>query len=172
MEDLKFPIGRFVPPDLNIGAEERSEWIHTIAEFPKNLKHLTKDWDHSVWSQPYRPGGWSALQLIHHVCDSHCQALGRIKMALTEENPTIKPYHQEGWASLVDSLEVPASFPMAILEGIHYKWSVLLKSLSIEDWERTFYHPENGKLYTISDATALYAWHTAHHFAHFKGMTV
>ena len=169
MEDLKFPIGRFEPPGLNVGNKERLEWIQIIEEFPLKLKSLTESWSEEKWNQSYRPEGWSALQLIHHVADSHSQAIGRIKMALTEENPVIKPYHQDGWARLEDS-KIPGFYAISIIQGVHYKWAILLKSLSIEDWERTFFHPENGKLYTLSYATALYAWHTAHHYAHLKGM--
>ncbi|MEY2905338.1 MAG: metal-dependent hydrolase [Bacteroidota bacterium] len=169
MEELKFPIGRFQPPGLNIGNKERFEWIQIIEEFPQKLKVLTEHWDEAQWNKPYRPEGWTALQLIHHVADSHSQALGRIKMALTEENPTIKPYDQDGWAGLADN-DASAIYPISIIFGVHFKWAYLLKSLSLEDWERTFFHPENGKLYTLSFATAFYAWHTAHHFAHLKAM--
>lgn len=170
LEKLKFPIGRFQMPKKEDYPRLRSEWIKAIAQLPSDLREITKGWTLKKWKTPYRPDGWSALQLIHHISDSHSQALVRIKLALTENQPTIKPYHQQKWGELADSLIANPETALSIIEGVHAKWQIILENLKTEEWDNTFIHPEYQDPFTLNSATALYVWHGEHHFAHLQNM--
>jgi hypothetical protein len=170
LEKLKFPIGRFQFPSREDYPSLRAGWIKSLAELPINIREITRNWSLEKWKSPYRPGGWSALQLIHHVSDSHSQALMRVKLALTEDQPTIKPYHQQKWGELPDSLLAGPETALSIIDGVHAKWSIILKNLKSEEWDKTFVHPEYQEPFTLNSATALYVWHGAHHFAHLQNM--
>jgi hypothetical protein len=165
IEKLKYPIGKFEKPE-EITAEIISEWISDITSFPARLRsavnHLTND----QLDTPYRPDGWTIRQVIHHCTDSHMNSLMRLKLALTEDQPTIKPYIQNRWAELSDSKNMPIEASLKMLEGIHERWTVLLNDLTEEQFKRTFVHPENGNIFRIDENTALYAWHCNHHLAH------
>ncbi len=115
---------------------------------------------------PYRPDGWTVKQVVHHVVDSHMNSYIRFKWALTEDNPTIKAYFEERWAELPDSAETPVAISLNMLEALHYRFVILLKSLTAEDWDRTFVHPEHNQSFTLKMTVALYAWHSKHHLAH------
>jgi hypothetical protein len=170
LEKLKYPIGRFQLPQKEDYPNLRIEWIKSLASLPLKLRAITQNWTIEKWKTPYRPEGWSALQLIHHVSDSHSQALVRVKLALTEDQPTIKPYHQQKWGELADSLLADPETALSIIDGIHAKWSILLESLKAKEWESTFLHPEYQEPFTLNTATALYVWHGEHHFAHLQNM--
>ncbi|MEY2950880.1 MAG: YfiT family bacillithiol transferase [Saprospiraceae bacterium] len=170
LEKLKFPIGRFHPPNQSDYSKFRPRWIQSLAKLPKEIREVTGGWTLEKWKTPYRPGGWSALQLIHHVSDSHSQALMRIKLALTEHQPTIKPYHEQKWGTLADSLLAHPETALSIIDGVHAKWSILLENLNAEEWNRTFIHPEYEEPFSLNSATALYVWHGNHHFAHLQNM--
>lgn len=170
LEKLKFPIGRFNPPKKEDYPSLRTEWIQSIAALPVQLRQITEGWSLDKWKTPYRLEGWTALQLIHHVSDSHCQALMRVKLALTEEQPTIKAYHQQKWGALPDSLLASPETALSIIDGVHAKWSIILENLGTEEWDSTFIHPEYNEPFTINSATALYVWHGDHHFAHLQNM--
>jgi len=114
---------------------------------------------------PYRPGGWTIKQVIHHIADSHMNAYSRFKMALTEDNPTIKPYDESAWAKLADaSLAIDSS--MAIIKAVHFKWAVILESMTDEDFQKTYFHPEKKRSQTLAEVTLMYTWHSKHHLAH------
>ena len=170
LEKMKFPIGRFQMPKQEDHQGLRSSWIESLSKLPHHLRELTFDWTLEKWKTPYRPGGWTALQLIHHVSDSHSQALMRVKLALTENHPTIKPYHQQKWGDLSDSLLAHPETALSIIDGVHTKWSILLENLNTEEWDRTFIHPEHKEPFSLNSATALYVWHGEHHFAHLQNM--
>ncbi len=165
IEKLKYPIGKFKKPE-EITAEIISEWISDITSFPASLRSEVNHLSNDQLDTPYRPDGWTIRQVIHHCADSHMNSLMRLKLALTENVPTIKPYIQNRWAELSDSKNMPIEASLKMLEGIHERWAVLLNDLSEEQFKRTFVHPENGNTFRIDENTALYAWHCNHHLAH------
>jgi hypothetical protein len=169
MEDLRYPIGKF---DRNKGPntpEERKKLIDNIAEAPEQLKQAVTGLNGKQLETPYREGGWTVRQVIHHLADSHMNAYVRYKLALTEDNPTIKPYKEAAWAELADSRVTPIDVSLALLDNLHARWVVLLRSLKAEDWERTLMHPEAG-LMSLDTMVRMYAWHGAHHLAHITGL--
>lgn len=165
MELLKYPIGKFEQPKT-ISKEILSKWITTISSFPKRLKneviHLTDE----QLNTPYRPDGWTIRQVIHHCADSHMNSLIRLKLALTEDQPTVKPYFEERWAELADSKHIPIEPSIKMIEGIHERWSILLNNLTEEQLGRIFIHPEHGKTFRVDENIGVYAWHCDHHLAH------
>jgi len=165
LEELKYPIGKFEKP-TTITKEILSKWIDAISSFPTKLK---KEVDHLTDAQldtQYRPGGWTIRQVVHHCADSHMNSLTRLKLALTEDQPTIKPYYEERWAELADSKNMPVAPALKMLEGIHERWTVLLNQLTEEQNQREFIHPEHGKTFRIDENIGVYAWHCNHHLAH------
>ena len=164
MSDLRYPLGRFdfehEPTD-----EERRQFIDQIAEAPLRLREAVRGLSGEQLDTEYRPGGWTVRQVVHHLPDSHLNSYVRFKLALTEEEPTIKPYDEEGWARLEDSRITPPATSLDLLEALHERWVVLLRSLSPEDFRRTFRHPDLGKV-SLNKNVGLYAWHGRHHIAH------
>ena len=167
MENLKYPVGRFSAPK-EITAEMLEEWTGVIDRFPALLKAETYKLSEAQMDTPYRPEGWTVRQVVHHCADSHMNSFIRFKLALTEDNPTIKPYHEDLWAELEDAKDMPIGTSLKILEGLHQRWVVLIKSLSKEDLQKTFYHPANQKTVSLGTTIALYAWHSSHHLGHVK----
>jgi len=167
-DDLRFPIGRFARPASFTDAS-RAAAIATIAATPANLRAATKGLTEAQLDTPYRPGGWTVRQTVHHVADSHMNAYCRTRLALTEENPTVKPYDEAKWAELIDAKSAPVETSLALIDGIHSRWGTLLDSLKGEDFSRTMNHPENGPM-TIDVLLSLYAWHGPHHTAHITGL--
>ena len=165
LEKLKFPIGQHEKPEV-ITPALMLEYISKISAFPAKLKkeviHLTDE----QLDTPYRPGGWTIRQVVHHCADSHMNALTRFKLALTEDNPTIKPYHEELWAELADSKKLDINPSLTLLEGLHQRWATLLNSLSASDLERSFIHPAHGNKVFLNENASIYAWHGEHHLAH------
>jgi hypothetical protein len=131
------------------------------------LREAVRNFSPIQLATPYREGGWTARQVIHHVADSHVNAYIRFKLALTEENPTIRPYFEERWATLEDS-KLPIEISLHIIEGIHLRWACLLRGMSTQDFVRTYIHPEHNKMFSLSAALGMYAWHGRHHTAHIK----
>jgi uncharacterized damage-inducible protein DinB len=163
-EDLRYPVGKF---DRNFETSEaaRQGRIKTIAELPKYVHEAVADLDEAQLETPYRPGGWSVRQTVHHLADSHANSLIRFKLALTEdEPPTIRPYYEDRWAELDDS-RLPIDVSLKMLEALHTRWLVLLNSMAESDFQKKFIHPETGE-WTLDAALALYAWHSRHHTAH------
>ncbi|MEO8448511.1 MAG: YfiT family bacillithiol transferase [Gemmatimonadota bacterium] len=164
MTDLRYPIGEFSYIREGTSAD-RAGWIDAIAAVPSRLRTAVTGLTERQLDTPYRPEGWTVRQVVHHVPDSHLNAYIRIKLALTEERPVIKPYEEARWAELADSTG-PIEVSLRMLEALHERWTLLLRSLGPSDFTRTFYHPGSKLDFTIDRALAMYAWHGAHHVAH------
>jgi len=168
-KDLRYPIGKFHRPEAALTDDQRREFIDAIEQTPVRLTAAVKNLKPEQLDTPYRPGGWTVRQLVHHVPDSHMNAYVRMKLALTEDVPTIKPYDEARWAELPDS-KTAIEPSLAILENLHKRWVLLLKSLSPADWSRKYGHPEWPKPMSLDDTLALYAWHGKHHVAHITSL--
>jgi uncharacterized damage-inducible protein DinB len=164
MESKQYPIGKF-SFDKDATTAKRSAWIRDIAEMPGKLRLAVKGLSAAQLDTPYREGGWTVRQVVHHLADSHMNSFVRFKLALSETSPTIKPYSQAAWAETADVSGVDIAHSLALLEGLHARWVILLSSLTPEDYQRTFNHPESG-LNTLDRALQAYAWHGRHHVAH------
>ncbi len=163
-ESLRFPIGRFQWTG-SLTSAERSRCIEQLASCPSRLREAVENLNKPQLDTPYRPGGWTVRQVVHHVPDSHINAYVRLKLALTEENPLIKPYDEAAWATLPDNHSAPIEVSLTLLENLHYRWVVLLRSMTEQQWSRTFRHPDLGEM-SLEKQVALYAWHGRHHVAH------
>jgi DinB family protein len=164
MDDLRYPAGKFsLDPAPDAG--KRRTWIRAIADVPASLRSAVDGLSEAQLDTPYRPGGWTVRQLVHHVPDSHLNAYIRLKLALTEDSPTIRPYDEAAWATLADSRLTPIATSLALLEALHDRWVVLLGSMREEDFSRPLVHPDRGPV-TIDWLVQLYAWHGPHHVAH------
>ncbi len=168
MTDLSYPIGKFTP-ESKLSSQRRAELIGQIAEAPARLRAAVQGLSPQQLDTPYRPEGWTVRQVVHHVPDSHMNAYIRFKLALTEPEPTIKPYEQQLWAELADTRQTPIESSLTLLDCLHQRWVTLLKSIAEGDWQRTFRHPELGVVH-LDTNLALYAWHGRHHVAHITGL--
>jgi hypothetical protein len=168
MDDLRYPVGKFRFPE-SVSAQELALFIDQIADAPARMRGAIAGLSDSQLDTPYRPGGWTVRQLAHHVPDSHINSYMRFRLALTEEEPVIKPYEEKRWAELPDARSMPVEPSLALLESLHARWVPLLRSLSDADWKRTFRHPELG-LVSLEKNAALYAWHGRHHVAHITAL--
>lgn len=164
LDALRYPVGRFDPKGT-IPAGERARFLDSIASTPARLRAAVAGLTDRQFDTPYREGGWTVRQLVHHVPDSHLNAYVRFKLALTEENPTIKTYDEAAWAELDDSRTTPVEVSLKLLEKLHDRWDRLLRSMDDADFERTLEHPEWGAL-ELSFMVRLYEWHGRHHVAH------
>ena len=164
MTDPRFPIGKF-HFDGQVTDEQKKTFLDEIARTPANLRAAVKGLSEAQLDTPYRDGGWTVRQVVHHVPDSHLNSYMRFKLALTEEEPTITAYAEDRWAELADTKATPIDVSLTLLESLHDRWVRLLRSLKPEDWKRTFRHPELGAI-TLEKNLALYAWHGRHHVAH------
>jgi hypothetical protein len=165
--DLRYPIGKFVPPAED-SAALRKEQIRAIRELPGALREAVSGLSDAQLDTPYREGGWTVRQVVHHIGDSHMNSFVRFKLALTEDCPTIKPYNEAAWAQLPDSLQ-PVEDSLLLVESLHARWTALLEAMSEEDFKREFIHPESGRQ-PLSKSVAIYAWHGRHHTAHITGL--
>ncbi|MCJ8211777.1 putative metal-dependent hydrolase [Mucilaginibacter sp. RS28] len=163
-ETLKYPVGKFVAP-LSYTDEDFRNWIAEIKALPGLVRAAVIGLNEHQLNTPYRPGGWTVKQVVHHLADSHMNALMRFKLALTEENPTIKPYDEPAWALLPD-YRLPVESSLKMLEGIHQHLGALFESLTEEQWDRTFFHPQHQSSVPLKRNLAIYAWHGRHHLAH------
>ncbi|CAN1543975.1 metal-dependent hydrolase [Flavobacteriaceae bacterium] len=164
-DQLKYPIGKFDKPTV-IKKDILKKWISDISTFHKRLLSEVINLTDEQLDTPYRPDGWTIRQVIHHCADSHMNSLTRLKLTLTEDKPTIKPYFEERWAELADSKNLPIEPSLKMIEGIHERWTVLLNNLSESDYSKIFIHPEHGKEFRIDENIGIYAWHCNHHLAH------
>jgi hypothetical protein len=162
--DLRYPIGRFRRP-ASLTPDERSAATAALAETPARLREAVAGLAPTQLDTPYRPGGWTVRQLVHHVPDSHLNAYVRCKLALTEDEPTIRPYYEDRWAQLPESRSAPLAPSLALLESLHQRWDLVLREMAPADWERTLVHPESGRQ-SVEQLIALYVWHGRHHVAH------
>jgi hypothetical protein len=168
MSDLRYPIGKF-SFEGSVNEEQRKKLINDIEQAPAQLRAAVQGLSPQQIDTPYRPEGWTVRQVVHHVPDSHMNAYTRFKLALTEDQPTIKPYMEDRWARLDDTQTTPLEVSLALLDSLHNRWVRLLRSLKPEDWKRTFRHPELG-LMPLEKNLALYAWHGRHHVAHITAL--
>ena len=168
MADLRYPIGKFSPLS-NPTQEQRRKLINEINRAPAKLRAAVSGLSEKQLNTPYRPEGWTVRQVVHHIPDSHLNAYVRFKLALTERQPTIKPYDEKLWASLEDVRKTPVETSLSLLESLHERWVVLLRSLDAGDFARTLQHPELG-IMTLDALLAMYAWHGRHHVAHITSL--
>ena len=161
--DARYPVGKFERPET-ITPDDRLGAIASLADLPEELRNAVEGMDSGRLNTPYREGGWTVRQLVHHIADSHMNAFIRLRLALTEDWPTIKPYDEKAWALLRDAT-APVEWSLELIESLHARWVMLLQSLSEEQWARGFNHPENGPM-SVEVATLVYAWHSRHHVAH------
>jgi len=164
MTDLRYPVGKFIY-EGPLSQDQKQKCVADIEQAPGKLRAAVANLSPPQLDTPYRPEGWTVRQVVHHVPDSHLNAYIRVKLALTEDEPTIKPYAEDRWAELADTKTTPIDVSLTMLDCLHTRWVTLLRSLLPEDWKRTFRHPEMGVM-DLEKATALYAWHCRHHVAH------
>lgn len=164
-EQLAYPIGRFEIPATH-SAAERNKWISVLEACPKWYDYSIENLDEEQLNTAYRPGGWTVIQVVHHVADSHMNGYTRLKLAITEDNPVIKPYQEKLWAGLPDVQEVPLNVSVTLIHALHRRWASTFRNLEETDWERTYFHPEAGRNIPVWEMLASYAWHCKHHFEH------
>jgi len=165
IESKKYPIGHFVPPQ-RIDHEQRDQWIEEIKDFPAEFRRMAQDLTPIQLNTPYRPDGWKALQVIHHLPDSHVNAYLRFRWALSEEQPQIKPFDEKSWAEARDYKKIVPEVSLHFLEAIHSRWYELMRHMEEEDWSRTYFHPEDDHIVRLDQALGSYVWHGKHHLAH------
>jgi hypothetical protein len=166
--DLRYPIGRFAWAGPST-AEDRQRWIEQIGSLPSELLGAAGGLTHEQLDTPYRDGGWTVRQVIHHVADSHMHSYLRCKLALAEDEPTIKAYDEKVWAQLPDSVTAPCEISLSLLDSLHRRWIVVWKNIAGDEWSRSYRHPEHG-LVSLEMTLAHYAWHGRHHTAHITGL--
>jgi hypothetical protein len=164
-EEQKYPIGKYQKPDV-FTDEIIRQFINEIEIFPEKIKQAVTGLTEDQLDTPYRPEGWTIRQVVNHCADSHMNSLVRFKLTLTEDKPTINPYDQARWADLADSKKMPVGPALKMLEGIHERWVVLLKSLDRDQINKSYIHPEYNREIRLDETIGLYAWHCRHHLAH------
>lgn len=161
--DPRYPIGKYEPQPYS--EKQLENWINDIKFLPQSIESALQNLDEVQQNTPYREGGWTVKQLVHHIADSHMNAYIRFKLGLTEDNPTIKPYEEGLWAQLSDST-LPANLSVTILHAMHTRWYHLLTNVKAEEWNRTVFHPAQKKEITLWNLLGTYSWHGRHHTAH------
>lgn len=169
MMDLRYPIGSFEHSG-EITVAQREQWIEDIAQLPASARQAVEGLSPEQLSLPYRDGGWMVKQVIHHMADSHMNSMIRFKLALTEDNPTIKPYYEDRWAELSDSRELDIEFSLQILDALHRRWVGLLHTLTDADFAKSFYHPGSQETTRLDYNLGFYSWHGRHHVAHITSL--
>jgi uncharacterized damage-inducible protein DinB len=164
----RYPIGRYAPPS-SIDEEQRRAWIQQIERLPAGVRDAVADLNETQLEVPYRANGWTIRQVVHHLPDSHMNSYTRFRLALTEDNPAIKAYEEAAWAELADARSAPIELSLSLLESLHRRWVILLRSMGAADFARTFQHPEAGRT-TLDHSLGLYAWHGRHHLAQIMGV--
>jgi len=168
-DDLKYPVGKFAMP-TEWTSDDIAKSRHILALLPAKLRSAVSGLSDEQLDTPYRDGGWTVRQTVHHVADSHLNAYCRFRLALTEDKPTIKPYLEAKWAELPDARTQPLAPSLEILDGVHTRLLALIDAMTAEDWQRGFVHPEHGRTMTLWQTAALYSWHSRHHVAHITGL--
>ena len=161
--DLRYPIGPFSPP-ATIGRAERDAWIAELEALPANLRHAVEGLSDAQLDQPYRTGGWTLRQVVHHIPDGHLSAYMFVRLALTEQSPTIKPIEEAAWAELPDAKSGPIEPSLALADALHRRWVMLLRALPDDAFKRAFRHPRGDEL-SLDWALSYFAWHSRHHVA-------
>ncbi|MEO6584539.1 MAG: YfiT family bacillithiol transferase [Ferruginibacter sp.] len=170
MQSLSYPIGKYVEQPYSEG--QRKEWLLCIQTLPDELEQAISNLDASQFDTPYRDGGWTVQQLVHHIADSHMQAYIRFKLGLTEDKPHIKPYDQNAWALLPDSANLPVNISITLLHSLHIRWIEVLMNMQETDFQREVYHPEHKTHMTLWYLLGMYAWHGKHHVAHITALRI
>lgn len=165
IEELKYPVGPFTKPE-DVHSDELGPMIDTLITFPDKLESAVSGLTSEQLEYRYRPDGWNVRQLVHHLCDSHINCLIRVKLALTEESPTIKPYQEALWSELIDAEDDDLTAPLQILKGVHHKLGQLFLALDDKQWLRIYLHPQYGEIFNLKQVLANYEWHCRHHMAH------
>lgn len=165
-EELRYPVGRFRFPEGEVDSEQREQWVEDIAILPTRLRAALAKLGAERLDTTYRPGGWTVRQVVHHLPDSHVNAYVRFKLALTEEQPTIRPYAEDRWAELADSRVTPVEVSLSLLDALHRRWVDLLRAMEPAQFARTLVHPQQDRILTLDQMLALYSWHGRHHLAH------
>lgn len=168
MEALKYPIGRYEPQPYN--EELKQEWIIAIRDLPQLLEYAITNLDEHQLDTPYREGGWTVKQLVHHVADSHMNAYMRFKLGLTENTPLVKAYDEKAWAEMNDSKVIPVNVSLTLLHALHNRWHAILEKISREEWDRNVIHSASNKEMTLWFLLGMYAWHSRHHVAHITAL--
>ena len=168
MSDLRFPIGEFAA-QTSITAEQRQALIASLDETPAQLQAALAGLSNEQLETPYRPGGWTVRQTVHHVADSHLNAYVRFKLGLTEEQPTIKPYDEKQWAELADGRNADPEISLQLLRAVHTRWTLVLRTTPVEAFARTVRHPESG-IMSLDVVLQMYDWHARHHIAHITAL--
>lgn len=164
MEQLKYPIGKYIEQPFS--EKQLKDWLLDIQTLPMHVEHAILNLDEAELETPYRPGGWTLKQVVHHIADSHMNAYIRFKLGLSEDNPTIKPYDQNAWAQMADTSNLPINVSITLLFALHIRLVEVLKSIPTDQWERTVFHPEHQKKLSLWYLLGMYAWHGKHHVAH------
>lgn len=167
--DLRYPVGKF-DWEAPISDADIPRLIAIIAEAPGTLRSAVAGLTRDQMETRYRPGGWTVKQVVHHIPDSHLNAYTRFKLALTEDEPTIKTYDEAAWAELADSRRVPIEVSLDLLDALHMRWVALLRSMDAADFNRGLKHPEHGRVLTLRQMLGLYAWHGRHHVGHITAL--
>ena len=167
-EDIRFPRGKFLPQPFS--QKQKETWLLDIKFLPSELELSVQNLDEHQLQTPYREGGWTVQQLVHHVADSHINAYMRFRLGLTEDNPTIKSYDQDAWAKLADTQTVPVNVSLTLLHALHQRFFAMLKDLREDEWERTVFHPEHKKKISMWELLGIYAWHGKHHVTHITNL--
>lgn len=166
--DLRYPTGKYEPRPFS--QQQKEEWLNDIKFLPQLLENAVINLDESQLQTPYRDGGWTIQQVVHHVADSHMNAYCRFKLGLTEDNPTIRPYDEAAWAKLNDTQKIPINISLTLLYALHTRWYSVIGDLTLTDWERKVFHPEAKKEMTLWYLLGNYAWHGKHHVAHITSL--
>jgi uncharacterized damage-inducible protein DinB len=167
-EDLRYPIGTFKSQPFS--ERQKKKWLDDIRSLPEILEQAILNLDEEQLQTPYREGGWTVHQLVHHVADSHLNAYCRFKLGLTEDNPVIRPYEEKAWAVLDDVRILPVNISLTLLHALHIRWLEAMRGLAPEQWQRTVFHPEQQISITLWDLMGSYAWHGKHHVAHISNL--
>ncbi len=169
LQKLQYPIGKYITP-AEYTAESMNQWMEVIRDTPEQLITLVAHLTYEQLSTPYRPGGWTLRQLVHHIADSHINAYSRFRFALTEDAPTIKPYAQEHWATLYDAEFGDIQLSLQLVTALHARWYLLVTHLTESQWNRTYIHPDFQEPIQLREALAMYAWHSLHHLQQLRNL--
>ena len=166
--DPRYPIGKYIVQPFS--EKLLGEWLIDIKNLPQHLENSILNLDEQQLNTAYRDGGWTVKQVVHHVADSHMNAYIRFKLGLTEDKPVIKPYEEAAWAEMADTKNLPINISLTLLHSLHIRWYEILKNMSHDELNKTVYHPEHKKEFTLWELLGMYAWHSKHHVAHITSL--